>query len=247
MYSSLSRFLLYMLLLAVLLAVLSLIQSLADATIELERLRFLVVPWACYSTVYACLLIEPTLRSQLLLSDQCGGSDRVRVLLISATLLVAAGIRHPSFLIYKSSRVDVYVCGIGKRATIIMSRGVALLDKDDLRCVLAHEFAHIRLLHPYVRLMMFGSLLSFAMLIQIAPMAMLLVNLIVLWIMRQMEFSADDEAARIVGRHQLCSTLCRMQKLFSDSPEWQHIVCSHPSFQRRIARSRKLKNRLEKS
>jgi Zn-dependent protease with chaperone function len=226
----------YVLLFVCLLAVVALVEALAKAVVSWGDFGFAVTLWACFGVAYAWLLIEPSVRGLILKQRVAAGRKQHRVRRIGAEIAAKGGVHPPRFYVYDGSKFDVMVSGIGKGVTILVSESAARLDDATLRSVLAHEFGHIRLRHALIRLTMYGSLLSLAIIGHSTAAVAVPANFFVLWTMRQMEFAADRDAARLVGFSDMMAALRAMGDAMGDIPSWQTAVSTHPSFRSRIAR-----------
>lgn len=225
----------YVLLFICLLAVVALVEALAKAVAGWGTFGFAVTLWACFGVAYGWLLIEPMARALLLKRKVAGAGRQIRVRRIGAAIAKSSGVAFPRFYVYESSKFDVMVSGIGKGVTILVSDKAAQMDDEMLESVLAHEFGHIRLKHALIRLTMYGSLLSLAIIGHSTAAIAVPANFFVLWTMRQMEFAADREAASIVGKKSMRSALEHMRVMLGDIPKWQAVFSTHPSFRARIA------------
>lgn len=228
----------YLLLFVSLLAMVGLIEALAKAVAGYGGLGFAVTLWACFGAAYAWLLLEPMVRPMLLMRRAVHDDREWRVREIGVGMAQDSGTENPKFYVYDSDRFDVMVSGIGRGVTILVSGAAAELDERRLRSILAHEFGHIKLRHAVIRLTMYGSLLTLAILGQSVTAVVLPANLFVLWTMRQMEFAADREAARVVGRDNVREALEHVGSVLGDIPGWQSAFSTHPTFRDRIARMR---------
>lgn len=226
----------YLLLFVSLLAMVGMIEALAKAVAGYGGLGFVVTLWACFGAAYAWLLIEPMIRPLLLMRRAVHDSSERRVRQIGADVASDAGTMNPKFYVYDSETFDVMVSGIGKGATILVSGAAADLDDRRLRSILAQEFGHIRLRHSLIRLTMYGSLLSLAIIGQRVTAVVLPANMFVLWTMRQMEFAADRDAARLVGSSDVRAALEHVGAVLGDIPDWQAAFSTLPTFRDRIAR-----------
>ncbi|NHZ99041.1 M48 family metalloprotease [Massilia sp. CCM 8734] len=231
-----SRITRYLLLFVSLLAIVELIESLAKAVAGYGGFGFAVTLWACFGAAYGWLLVEPMIRPLLLMRRTVRGSSERRVRRIGAGIARDSGTANPKFYVYESEKFDVMVSGIGRGVTILVSGAAADVDDQQLRSILAHEFGHIRLRHSLIRLTMYGSLLSLAIVGHSMTAIVLPANLFVLWTMRQMEFAADRDAARVVGRNDVRTALERVGGVLGDIPQWQAVFSTHPTFRDRIAR-----------
>lgn len=237
----------YVLLFICLLAMVSLIEALADSVAGWGNVGFAVTLWACFGAAYGWLLVEPTVRSLLVKRKVSVNGRQHRVRRIGAGLSQSSGVDFPRFYVYEGGKFDVTVSGIGGGATILISDQAASLEDDQLRSVLAHEYGHIRLRHGLIRLTMYGSLLSLAIIGHTTAAIAVPANFFVLWTMRQMEFAADKEAARMVGKENMCVTLGLIARDLGDLPAWQTVFSTHPSFRARIARLKQsITSKLEK-
>lgn len=226
----------YLLLFVSLLAMVGLIEALAKAVAGYGGLGFAVTLWACFGAAYAWLLLEPMIRPLLLMRKAVHDSSERRVREIGAGVAKESGTANPKFYVYDSDKFDVMVSGIGRGVTILVSGAAADLGDRQLRSILAHEFGHIRLRHSLIRLTMYGSLLTLAIVGQSVTAVVLPANLFVLWTMRQMEFAADRDAARVVGRNNVREALEHVGQVLGDIPAWQSAFSTHPTFRDRIAR-----------
>jgi len=226
----------YVLLFVCLLSMVSLIEALAKAVSDYGGLGFAVTLWACFGAAYGWLLVEPMIRALLLMRRTVHDGSERRVELIGASVALESGTAFPRFYVYEDAKFDVMVSGIGKGATILVSGAAAALDDRKLRSVLAHEFGHIRLRHSLIRLTMYGSLLTLAIIGQGITAVVLPANLFVLWTMRQMEYAADRAAAHVVGAGEVRVALEHIGTVLGDIPTWQSVFSTHPTFRQRIAR-----------
>lgn len=228
----------YLLLFICLVAVVALVEALAKAVAGWGNSGFAVTLWACFGVAYGWLLIEPMVRV-LLLKRMVAGAGRQhqhRVRRLGAALARVSGVAIPRFYVYESDKFDVTVSGIGKGVTILLSDQAARIDDDLLESVLAHEFGHIRLRHALIRLTIYGSLLSLVIIGHSTAAIAVMANFFVLWTMRQMELSADHDAARMVGATRMRAALAYVGEVLGDMPAWQTACSSHPTFRARIAR-----------
>ena len=225
-----------MLLFVGLLSMVALIEALAKAVAGYGGLGFAVTLWACFAAAYGWLLIEPMIRALLLMRRAVHDSSAWRVRRIGAEVAMSSGTRRPRFYVYESQKFDVMVSGIGRGLTILVSGEAATLEDRKLRSVLAHEFGHIRLRHALIRLAMYGSLLSLVMVGYSVTAVIVPANFFALWTMRQMEFAADRDAARMVGPDDVRAALEHVGGALGDIPQWQAVFSTHPTFRERIAR-----------
>jgi Zn-dependent protease with chaperone function len=226
----------YLLLFASLLSMVALIEALAKAVAGYGGFGFAVTLWACFGAAYGWLLVEPMIRALLLKRKTVDACRHRRVRRIGERIARDSGTPYPRFYMYESTKFDVMVTGIGKGVTILVSGAAAQLDDNQLRSVLAHEFGHIRLKHALIRLTMYGSLLSLAVISNSSTMIALPANFFVLWTMRQMEFAADRDAARLVGADNVRAALEHVDAVLGDIPAWQSFFSTHPTFRSRISR-----------
>lgn len=226
----------YVLLFICLLAVVALVEALAKAVAGWGNFGFAVTLWACFGVAYGWLLIEPMVRALLLKRKVAGAGRQHRVRRIGAAVAKGSGVAFPRFYVYESSKFDVMVSGIGKGVTILVSDRAAQMDDEMLESVLAHEFGHIRLRHALIRLTMYGSLLSLAIIGHSTAAIAVPANFFVLWTMRQMEFAADRDAARMVGAGRMRTALAHVGAVLGDIPAWQSAFSTHPTFRARVAR-----------
>lgn len=226
----------YLLLFICLVAVVALVEALAKAVAGWGNSGFAVTLWACFGVAYGWLLIEPMVRALLLKRMVAGAGRQHRVRRIGAALARVSGIAVPRFYVYESDKFDVTVSGIGEGITILVSDQAAGMDDDRLESVLAHEFGHIRLRHALIRLTIYGSLLSLVIIGHSTAVIAVMANFFVLWTMRQMEFAADHDAARMVGATRMRAALAYVGEVLGDIPAWQTVCSSHPTFRARIAR-----------
>jgi Zn-dependent protease with chaperone function len=226
----------YLLLFASLLSMVALIEALAKAVAGYGGFGFAVTLWACFGAAYGWLLVEPMIRALLLKRKSIDAASLQRVRRIGARVARDSGASYPRFYVYDSPIFDVMVTGIAKGVTIVVSGAAAQLDENKLRSVLAHEFGHIRLKHAVIRLTMYGSLLSMAVIGNSTVMVAVPANFFVLWTMRQMEFAADRDAARVVGAGNVREALEHVSAVLGDIPAWQSIFSTHPTFRSRISR-----------
>lgn len=226
----------YVLLFVCLLSMVALIEALAKAVSGYGGFGFAVTLWACFGAAYGWLLVEPMIRALLLMRRTVRDSSDRRVRRIGLQVAGESGTDCPKFYVYESAQFEVMVSGIGKGVTILVSGVAAELDDCKLRSVLAHEFGHIRLRHAVIRLTMYGSLLTLAIIGHSMTAVVLPANLFVLWTMRQMEYAADRDAARVVGPANVRAALEHVGAVLGDIPAWQSVFSTHPTFRARVAR-----------
>ena len=226
----------YLLLFVSLLSMVALIDALAKAVAGYGGIGFAVTLWACFGAAYGWLLVEPMIRALLLKRKMVDIDRQRRVQCIGERIARDSGMPYPRFYVYDSTKFDVMMSGIGKGVTILVSGAAAQLDDTQLRSILAHEFGHIRLKHARIRLAMYGSLLSLAIIGNSSALVALPANFFVLWTMRQMEFAADHDAARVVGAGNVRAALEHVGAVLGDIPPWQSFFSTHPTFQSRISR-----------
>jgi Zn-dependent protease with chaperone function len=226
----------YLLLFAGLLSMVALIDALGRAVAGYGRFGFAVTLWACFGAAYGWLLVEPMIMALPLKRRTVDGRLLRRVRRIGARMARDSGIPCPRFQVYECAKFDVMVTGLGKGATILVGGAVARLGDDHLRAVLAHEFGHIRLKHALIRLSLYGSLLSLAIIGDSTVAVALPANFFVLWTMRRMEFAADRDAARLVGASGVRAALEHVGAALGDMPAWQAVFGTHPTFRARIKR-----------
>ncbi len=230
------RFAAYTLFFISLLTLIALLLNLAQTVAGYGGLGMAATMWACFGAVYALLLVEPMVRAALLIRREPDVERTRRVEDMGALAAIYSGIKTPRFYVYGSDKLEVMVTGIGRNTTVLLSAGAARLDESLLRAILAHEFGHIRLGHSVVRLAIYGSLLTLAILANSVPMVALLANFCALWAMRTMEYAADRDAARIVGAADIRAALAHVGQVTGDSPGWLSYFSAHPTFRARIAR-----------
>lgn len=226
----------YLLLFICLLAMITLVEALAKAVAGWGKLGFALTLWVCFGVAYGWLLIEPMVRTLLLRRKVAVAGRQHRVGRIGAAVAKGSGVAFPRFYVYESGKFDVMVSGIGKGLTILVSDKAAQLDDYLLESVLAHEFGHIRLRHALIRLTLYGSLLSLAIIGHSTAAIAVPANFFVLWTMRQMEYAADRDAARMVGAGRMRTALAQVGEILGDIPTWQSAFSTHPTFQARVAR-----------
>lgn len=226
----------YLLLFVSLLSMVALIEALAKAVSGFGGFGFALTLWACFGAAYGWMLVEPMIRALLLKRLSVDVVSLHLVKRIGARVAHDSGSPTPRFYVYDSTKFDVMVTGIGKGVTIMVSGTAARLDEIKLRSVLAHEFGHIRQKHAVVRVALYGSLLTLAIIGNSTALVALPANFFVLWTMRQMEFAADREAARVVGAGDFKEALAHVASVLGDIPAWQSVFSTHPSFRARISR-----------
>lgn len=228
----------YLILGASLLALLGVLDSIARSFTEFDGIGFAVTLWSCFAAVYGWLLLEPMIDSALLIKKIEKAPEMTRLIRLANDIAARTGMRVPNFVMYSDTRFNVVTVGIGRHQTIIISDHAASLPDAQLGAIIAHEYGHIQLKHPVMRLALYGSLLALAMIANGTPLLALSANLFVLWSMRQMEFAADAQAARTVGKpamHGALESVCEM--MGGDMPVWQTAFNTHPTF---LARTRRL-------
>jgi Zn-dependent protease with chaperone function len=226
----------YLLLGVSFLAVLALLDGVAKAVVNFGGFGFAVTVWVCFGAAYAWLLVEPIVDAALVLRK---GQDKAileRVDRIGRSVALECKVATQRFVVYQHDKFDVMVVGIGRTTTIFVSEAAATLAEPELRAVLAHEYSHIRLGHSVTRLLLYGSLLALAMIGNNTPLVALLANIFVLWTMRQMEYAADNAAAKIVGEESVSAALELVCSMLGDIPKWQSFFSTHPTFKERIER-----------
>lgn len=221
---------------ASLLILVALLDNLARTLAGFGGVGVAATMWACFGAVYALLLLEPMVRAALLIRREPDIASIRRVEHIGALAAADSGIQTPRFYVYESDKLDVMVTGMAQGTTVLMSAGAARLDEGLMRAILAHEFGHIRLRHSLVRLAIYGSLLTLAILTSNTPFVVLLANFFALWAMRQMEYAADRHAAGIVGAAEIRAALVHVAEATGDAPVWQALLSAHPTFRDRIGR-----------
>lgn len=226
----------YILLFTTLMAVVTLIDELAKAVASFGSVGFAVTLWACFGVAYGWLLIEPMIDRAMILRKMQKNYVTDRINRLGREVALEFDIPTPKFCVYQDEKFDVMVVGIGNMTTVFLSESVASFGDLELKAILAHEYGHIRLKHSMVRLSLYGSLLTLAIIGSGTPMLAIVANIFVLWTMRQMEFAADHAAVLAVGIDNFKSTLMLVGCSFGDVPRWQTYFSTHPSFRQRIER-----------
>ena len=103
--------------------------------------------------------------------------------------------------------------------------------------MLAHEYGHLIERHPSRQAIVLGLLAAVKMSVGVPAGAVLCVLLAYLMMLREWEYVADRQGARIVGIETMLSAFSEYRRLSSeeDLPEWSELLCGHPSLHRRIA------------
>ena len=149
----------------------------------------------------------------------------------------------------------------GKKVVFLLGNWEEYFAKDELRAVLAHEFAHAK--HNHIRKLLIAQLLcrlgvpgliflsvEVAMaalqipkpapvgvvLAFVGPAVLLLVGSILFpaWLSRTYETEADLQAAEVCGADAMISALQRLAQLNLIPKEKAHLLSTHPSFGDRI-------------
>lgn len=226
----------YLILAVTVLAVFGLVDGLVRSLAGLGGIGFALAIWACYGVVFAWILMEPMVRSFLLQSAHPCDDPQEKLRAIAHSVAQNMGMPTPRVQVYDSDRFNAMTSGIGPGVTIFLTSGVATLDKDVLRAIIAHECGHIRLHHIELRFFMLGSLLMLVLMANGLSLVAVGANLFVLWSVRQMEFQADAAAASTVGIQSMARALEHALGVVGELPRWSLAFNSHPQFRSRLKR-----------
>ncbi len=189
----------------------------------------------CFAAAATWFYLEPRVFTELLASREFKGElSGVRQMVTQ--LAHECGVRAPRVWVYESRTFGVRLKGLNRCSTVFVSSIAADLAPAVLRAVLAHELGHIKLNHPLYRFMLLATMLSLAMVGTEILLVVVLANVFVLWLLRRMELAADSAGARIVGVDCAKLALTLIRDMLGDTPRWQTIFSTHPTFRMRLER-----------
>jgi Zn-dependent protease with chaperone function len=200
----------------------------------------LVVVLACFAVVYGWLLVEPLIDEALVSAkgktSAGAGSEQAQLKRVLGEVARNAGMHVPRIRVYESDAVGVMVVGMGRSAVLFVNDGIAKMQEAQVTGIMAHELGHVRCGHWLYRWGLYGGLLSLAMLLAGGGAWVPVVNLGVLWVMRQMEFSADRAAAAMVGSLPIIEALRGLGAESVNEKRWVAWFSTHPLVSERIER-----------
>jgi heat shock protein HtpX len=149
--------------------------------------------------------------------------------------------------------VDSHLCNassmgiMGLRVIIITTRLLSLLDPEELSAVIAHEIGH--LVHgdsmKVLSMVSLNQLINVILILYLVPVAPLiplvtypLENLLLLYIVRLSEYSADKYALRSAGREALIGALLKVawRDAYMEFLGRGRVLGTHPPVLRRLTR-----------
>jgi Zn-dependent protease with chaperone function len=156
------------------------------------------------------------------------------------------GVYSPDINLIESSKPQIFTYGGNGTPIIFLSVGLfETLTVEELKASIAHEIAHLKNKDTLIR--------SIVSSLKIASLFNIIGFLVEPALLRDREFLADEEAARLVGRRSLISALVKMSQIpasefdthmfgmmffsiFNLTPRKMRLLSKHPPLEDRIRR-----------
>lgn len=142
--------------------------------------------------------------------------------------------------VIESKRVFAVSVSEGRSHRIFLSkRLIDEFSRSALKGVLAHECGHIRSRHPTKQAALLGLVAGVKMAFGVPLLSTLVILMAYLWMLREWEFIADMEAAKMTGSVSLKRAFeeyIRITGVTEVSSPFSELFSGHPSFARRLTR-----------
>jgi Zn-dependent protease with chaperone function len=151
----------------------------------------------------------------------------------------------PRLVLLASDKATASCSGSGKTSTIFLTTGLlSTFSRQTVLATIAHECGHLRMRHAVHQALMFSCMFLASRWMALPPFSMPVFMLVYLAVARQFELTADQQAADHVGTGAMTQCLIDLSAHVGTPAEpskgprmsmWRDLLCSHPSFERRIA------------